>query len=111
MLKAKIKGKWEIKNTKKEYDKSIAMDSKNNPKAFSKYANSQLKTKSTIPNFKKTDGTKTGSEKAEELHKLFSSMFTKEHMNSLLLFEDPINGLALQDMKEMKLYLWTNYKI
>ena len=76
------------------------MDSKSNPKVFFKYANSKLKTRSKITNLKKADGTKTtnDSEKAEELNKFFSSMFTQEYMNSFLFFEDGSNGFTLQDI-------------
>ncbi len=76
------------------------MDSKNNPKAFFKYANSKLKTRSNIPNLDKSDGTKTTNdlEKAEELNKFFSSMLTKENMNNFPFFEDRSNGLTLQDI-------------
>ena len=97
--KARNQAKWEIRKAKREYEKKIATDSKNNPKAFFKYANSKLKTRSTVPNLDKADGTKTttDSEKAEELNKFFSSTLTKENMNNVPFFEDRSNGLTLQD--------------
>ncbi len=75
--------------SQKRVQKSIAIESKNTPKAFFKYANSKLKTKSTMP-LEKTDGTKTtnDTEKAEDLNKFFSSIFTKENLNNFPLFED-----------------------
>ena len=76
-------------------------DGQNNPKAFFKYANLKLKTRSTVPNLDKADGTKTttDSEKAEELDKFFASTLTKENMKNFPFFEDRSNGLTLQDIE------------
>ena len=41
--------KWEVRKAVKLYEKKIAEDSKINPKAFYKYANSKLKCRDTVP--------------------------------------------------------------
>ena len=74
-------------------------DPNNNSKVFFQYANSKLKTRSEVPNLIRSDGTKTtnDSEKADELNKFFSSLFTEE---KLIVFhsEDRSNGLTLQNI-------------
>lgn len=99
--KARNQAKWEIRKAKREYEKKIAMDSKNNPKAFFKSADSKLKTRSTVPNLHKADGTKTttDSEKAEKLNPFFSSTLMTENMNNFPFFEDRCNGLTLQTIE------------
>ena len=61
-------------------EKKIAKDSKKNPKKFWKHVNGKLKHKSNIPDLKKDDGTFTADdkEKAIELGKFFTSVFTDE---------------------------------
>ena len=63
----------------------LAMDVKKNPKTFSGYANSKLKTKTWISNLEKEDGHNTSldKEKTEVLNNFFTSSFTKEDSTSI----------------------------
>ena len=69
---------------KKLIEKTIAKNSKANPKAFWRYTQSKLKTKATIPDLVKPgteenpEYTKNDSEKAEAFSSYFSSVFTQE---------------------------------
>ena len=73
-----------MKNITKEYEKGLARDPKENPKAIWKYINSKSKTKEGIGNLLKDPSDKnsiiveTGKEKAKVLANYFSSVFTKE---------------------------------
>ena len=69
---------------KKIMEKTVAKNSKTNPKAFWKFTQSKLKTRSTIPDIAKPDAddqqkfTKNDQEKAEVFLNYFSSVFTEE---------------------------------
>ena len=64
---------------KREFERTLAKESKSNPKAFYKYANEKLKTKSGIGNLETKDGKViTDKGKAEALNKFFTSVFTRE---------------------------------
>ena len=67
------------------YETKIAEETKLNVNAFWNYVNSNRKTKKSIPNLKKSDGSKaeTDLEKAEVLNSQFSSVFTKEDISNL----------------------------
>lgn len=77
---ARNQAKWECRKAKRDFEKKLAKESKSNPKAFYKYVNSKLKTKSGIGNLDKPDGGKatTDKEKAESLNQFFTSVFTRE---------------------------------
>ena len=82
--------KWECRKAKQEYEKKIADLSKENPKAFYKYAESKMKVKVAVGDLKKPDGTtaQTDTEKATTLNEFFSSVFTNEDTSSFPEFED-----------------------
>ncbi len=83
---AKIRNqlKWLVRKTIKEYEKSVAAESKSNPKAFYKYVKSKTKVQSRIPDIETADGlTKTDIEKAEAMNCFFTSVFTKEDTNEI----------------------------
>ena len=69
----------------KDFEMQIAKDIKNNPKSFWKYANSKTKTRSGVPKLKKRDGSwaESDKDKADELNKYFSSVFTREDITSM----------------------------
>ena len=71
------------KKARKNYEKKIADESKDNPKAFWSFANSQTKTKEGISNLKKNGITaENDKDKADMLLKQFSSVFTNETTDS-----------------------------
>lgn len=78
--KFRNQAKWEIRKAKRAFERNVAMQAKSNPKAFYKYANSKLKTKTGIADLEKEDGTLTDNDKdkAEVLNKFFASVFTTE---------------------------------
>ena len=71
------------RKAKRNLEKAIAKDVKNNPKRFWKYVNNKTKTRSVVPDLEyDNDGTKeittSDIEKAQVLARYFSSVFTKE---------------------------------
>ena len=74
-----------IKKAKKDHEKKIAQKSKENPKMFWNYINSQRKCKESIPVLKGKDGKMytDNYNKTCILNDFFSSVFTKEDMNNL----------------------------
>ena len=69
-----------------------------NPKAFFKYANSKVKTRSGIRELTAPDGTKTTTdkEKSEVQNSFFVSVFTKEYTTNIPCFS-PKNGTSTLD--------------
>ena len=63
----------------------MALEVKQNPKAFYRYAQSKLKTRSTISQLTQPDGTftTTDKEKANVLNSFFTSVFTRENMSNM----------------------------
>jgi len=55
--------KWECRKAQKEFEKKLAKESKKNPKAFYKYAQSKLKTRTGIAHLAREDGSLTTTEK------------------------------------------------
>ena len=74
----------------REFEKDIIKKLKKDPKAFWRYANSKLKTKSRLSRLKKEDGTltETQDEQAQVLNDFFSSVFTEEDLSSIPNLED-----------------------
>lgn len=67
------------------YESNIAEETKGNVNAFWRYVNSKRKSRKSIPDLIKPDGSKatTDSQKAEVLNAQFSSVFTAEDTNNL----------------------------
>ncbi len=105
--RARNQARWEIRKAKREYEKQLANISKSNPKAFYNYANSKLKTRQGVSNLRRDDGTTTNSdqEKASELNKFFSSVFTDED-SDVPTFSDRHNDVLLEsvEIKEKDVY-------
>ena len=93
------------RKSKKAFEKKIAKNLKNNPKAFWSYTQSKTKSRSTIPDLLKP-GTekdpvyvKTDPEKAELLLEYFSSVFTTEpDTDSMPPFEEREYEKAIEDI-------------
>ena len=83
--KARNQAKWECRKAQRDFEKKLAKESKKNPKAFYKYAQSKLKTRTGIAHLIKEDGslTTTDKQKADELNSFFSSVFTREDTNNM----------------------------
>ena len=77
--------KWESRKAKRDYERTISADVKNNPKFFYKYARGKLKVPVPVGNLKGRNGTVTQSdkEKAEALNNFFASVFTQEDTSAL----------------------------
>lgn len=105
--KTRNQARWETRKAMKNYEKEIASNMKNNPKLFWKYVNSKLKTRQPLSDLMKPDGTLTTSdeEKAEILNNFFSSVFTKEDIESIpeLNTNRTISKLSNFDITEAQL--------
>ena len=81
-----------VKQAKIDYEKSIALNAKKEPMRFWKYVKQKTKSKSSIGNLLKTDGTSTEtdtcSEKADELNNFFASVFTRENLSNIPTVQD-----------------------
>ena len=84
------------RKSKSMIEKNIAKNVKSNPKAFWKYTQSKLKTRSDIPDLEKPDSTKAqpkytnnDKEKADIFLSYFSSVFTKEPQNEEMPYFEP----------------------
>jgi ribosomal protein S20 len=88
--KFRNQAKWEMKKAMKEFERKIAQEAKANPKAFFKYAQSKLKTRVSVSDLKKPDGSLTSNsfEKADTLNSFFSSVFTQEDAGNLPVFDN-----------------------
>ena len=84
-VKARNKCTKVLKITRKEYEKQIANECKNNPKKFWKYVQDRMKTSQGISSLKQADGSLAVDDvtKAETLNDFFSSVFTQENINDI----------------------------
>ncbi|KAI8484062.1 hypothetical protein Bbelb_381800 [Branchiostoma belcheri] len=83
-----------------DFESNLVRDLKQNPKSFWRYVNSRLKTKTTIGDLKKADGTMTSSnkEKADTLNQYFCSVFTEEDTDNMPCMEAMYRGSPLEDI-------------
>ena len=74
-----------VKTTKWDYEKNISQKIKTEPKQFWRYVKSKTKSVDGVFNLKNEDGTftKSDKEKAELLNGFFSTVFTKENLETL----------------------------
>ena len=78
-VKARNQAKTEFRKAVRDYEREVAKQAKRNPKAFYKFVNSKLKTRTTTADLK-TDGGEYVScdkDKAEMFNKFFSSVYTQ----------------------------------
>jgi len=100
--KARNQAKWECRKAEKDFERKMSMESKANPKAFYRYAQSKLKTRSQISNLMNDEGEviTDDKEKANIMNKFFSSVFTREDISNLPDFDrrpykDPVCDLEI----------------
>ena len=93
-----------MRNAVREFEKQIAGEAKRNPKAFYRYARSKMKTKSTVGDLERLDGTMadTDVQKAEVLNSFFASVFTTEGEGDIPLFERRAYNTELVDLSITK---------
>ena len=86
-----------------KFEKKIAGEVKNNPKAFWRYVNPKIKVKALIPTLvdEALDGVEAASDddKAEILSKFFTSTFTRESLDNIPEFQDREFVTSLDDVK------------
>ncbi len=91
--------KWEVRKAVKQYEKKIAEESKNNPKAFYKYAKSKMKCKSRIPDINHNGiAAECDNEKAEMLNRFFTSVFVHEDKTNIPKPDTVFNGPKLSNI-------------
>ena len=81
MLKQEINStKWARRRSIKEYEKSITMEAKMNPKAFYAHARSKMTKRDGIADLIDPSGAtaSTDEEKAKVINEFFNSVFTVE---------------------------------
>ena len=74
-----------VKQEKIDYEKSIALNAKKEPKRFWKCVKQKTKSKSSVGNLQKNDSTltQTDNEKANGLNKFFASVFIRENVSNI----------------------------
>ena len=79
-----------IRNSKKNYERKLASDAKNNPKNFYSYLKSKSSNKETIGPLIKVDGneTKNDTEVAQTLNDFFATVFTEENLENMPVLEN-----------------------
>ena len=76
--------RWICRKTLKLYEKKVAHNIKDNPKAFWQYVNSKLKHKEAVSDLKTESGVATSdSENANELSNFFCKVFTHEDPDTI----------------------------
>ena len=75
---------------RKDFEQSLASSVKKTPKAFWRYANSRMKTRSTIGNLRNADGSVASidADKANTLNRFFSSTFVSENTSTIPVLPD-----------------------
>ena len=94
--RARNQAKWECEKARSAFEKGIAAEAKENPRAIYKYINTRLKTRSTIPDLIKEDGSLTANdtEKTQTLNKFFCQVFTQENDNPPDLTPELLPGIT-----------------
>ena len=95
------KATFETRKAKKEFEKKIALDSKEDTKHFWSYARSKTKFKEQVSRVKREDGNLTTSDKetAEEINKAFNTVFVREsQMVATPIPEQVYQGPELTDI-------------
>ncbi|KAK3101568.1 hypothetical protein FSP39_004535 [Pinctada imbricata] len=89
-----------IKKAKREYEQSIANNVKKDPKTFWKYVKTKTKIKDSIKNLRDSDDKiiDDQTKKANLLNNYFTSVFTKEDLDNIPIFDDRNFNTELVDI-------------
>ena len=92
--------KWICRKAARDYERMIAGEAKDNPKAVFSYAKKKMKTKSGIADLIKSDNTMASSskDKANVLNDFFSSVFTREDRSYIPDFPRASYNVPIADM-------------
>ena len=109
--RARNQARWASRKSKRNFEQNLAKEVKTNPRAFYKYANSKLKTRTSVADLEIKQGRATTNRmKADELNRFFSSVFTKEdkdtvpQINRSEKVTNPMPDLLItEEMVKMKL--------
>ena len=95
--------KWECRKAKRDYERMISANVKNNPKSFYNYARWKLKVPVTVGNLKGKNGSvaQTGREQAEALNVFFA----QEDTSVLPIFEIRAYNSTLPDFEISRDYI------
>ena len=88
------------RSLRRDHELNLATNIATNPKAFWKYVNSRLKTKSQVDDLLREDGSRatTDDEKAKTLNEFFSSVFTAEDATTVHEPTKHFEGAYLNDI-------------
>ena len=99
--KVRNQAKRECWKAEREFEKKLAKECKNNPKALYRYSKSKMKTRSEIAHLTREDSSLTATDKdkadLEELNKFFSSVFTREDTVNMPNISDTKTDVILED--------------
>ena len=92
--------KWICRKAARDYERMIAGEAKDNPKAVFSYVKKKMKTKSGIADLIKSDNTMASSskDKANVLNDFFSSVFTREDRSYIPDFPRASYNVPIADM-------------
>jgi len=98
--KVRNKAKSDLRKAVLNYEKKLAKEARNNPKAFYRYINSKTKSRCSNGTLETKQGEliEGNRHKAEALNKHFSSVFTREGLGELPHFSQRSCQNQLQDM-------------
>ena len=99
--KTKSVASKEIKAAKVGYKKQVAENIKTNTKAFWNYVQSKTKTRNAVGSLISETGdiVTDGLRKAQMLNNFFTSVFTKEDVTNIPIFESRSNGVMLENFE------------
>ena len=99
--KTKSVASKEIKAAKVGYEKQVAENIKTNTKAFWNYVQSKTKTRNAVGSLISETGdiVTDGLRKAQMLNNFFTSVFTKEDVTNIPIFESRSNGVMLENFE------------
>jgi hypothetical protein len=99
-----------VKKSKKNYERTISLKAKSEPKQFWRYVKSKVKSKIGVSNLKRDDGGFVGSdnEKADVLNGFFASVFTKETLHNIpdlpdKTVENNLNDIHVSEVEVLNL--------
>ncbi|XP_052806388.1 uncharacterized protein LOC128235622 [Mya arenaria] len=99
-----------VKNSKRQYERNISQKAKSEPKQFWRYVKSKTKSRSNISNLKRENGefVRNDKEKVDLLNEFFTTVFTKENIDTIPDIEDKdvnseLSSLTVSEEEVLKL--------